>query len=1808
MEIAVQINKIIGWVGAAFFENYLDQLLSTRSSNEEQLAIERSLFRLDQLTASQIAAIVNEILQRPLHQYISLKIPRVLVEGESLPENVLINENAASVRNQSIDNLILLTASSKNDIGDTLAHITIVSAKELRSSCEEWVKATCKLGDITLTDEDEKTFIKAFQGMSDAIELSLVQIAEFCISVRDAIKLHGYSIRNAIGWSLPSIGLPRDTAFFSNAKSFSQSVRPWRSAFEKLAAHRLPLLKYQKPNGQPLDKAEMEERLKDNKDEIDDEVQVVLTKFIEGSIDNVEAIKDLSELEWEQDKVYLIFDRPKEKLKGLADSTLSFFINECDTEDVLSDAWKLHLDELKTRERSNEWNEEDKVFFDLHRHYLEQDTKLYARWEKAIFGQPIECNDFLEGLVSATYQLLAGQEPSNKEKYLRVSVNKQRKAWVEHFNHDVMSYFSVMYRGIYHMMGDKIIWDSPMRNIALSHVLFDFDNFIAQQKERLGKKFKSITSLSRTALQLKFEVALVERHQDTALDKVLKKTQLLWTYTPNHIGMSLADDLGRLLEKGGVACTQVYRRIVSKKGGVQSVSLDDVSTLEATFANDAGSLVPSTSKLMSQRADIKRRIDELWKEKRLSDEQKKEIRDAWDKFETKYPIALEDFLKHGLHSASINEQADAYAYLLDTLLLHACNDVSRGRLVNEVLSVGTVQVIGEQPTLIIPPWHPERLKSLSVRIQRVCALVHHLLESDSIKFGDRNIFFKEFFEELRHPFYPEVAITKVADSISELVTVTSTTNGYSLLERPIKVEAQLSDTSPNIAAKQVRELIERYLSLQPHKISHLRVLLYNIDAADLPLSVIKELSGFFNTEDTDMQCSVSVRHTNTSNLASIYAELVNKSAVDVDLPLVSEISENFISRLRIAVSNKSDYQASVLEFKPFDIAFLFDVVSRTAVLEWLPVTWSEDRPSLEHAPSRWSYRRVAGDGELKATTFLTCPWQTQTGWSYLAAIAAVDKKEAITKEQRLLPARQISLQHPQLAEIIDDAHQQAEWVATYDELLDKRQLQHRDITVVRYRRDSTNGRNMIVSSTADLRLLGTLTRRRLLELGFSLDSQILDEVIERIKKDALSISGQIVLRAARRGVSSGEMLGLILSRYLIADELKILNPNQHAFTTFFLLDDYASWFSQKENRIADLLAISIQEVEDDIRIYVAVVESKYVTYEGVADARRSSKTQLMSTLMAFSDALFGDPSRLDRDVWLARLSDLLVDSDVPIGHTTLLERARIAIREGRVSISLRGYSHVFVHSADIAQQGSISTQEQLDGSYGIQAWQEVFDRNALRSLVTAYINQEDSAPIRTLLGSDEPWEIAKFNKPAPRVNWVVNINRSPISLSEDATLQEAKLPISDTETQIAPKDAAQKNLDSIPQTSDIAVVIEPQEKETASISSTGMGAFDQLISAKKTSQSNTDSEREIWAEQVTKNLKKALNGWGFQVNVLGTRLTPNGCLVRLAGSDRLRIEDIESKRTQLLTTHAINVVTVQPKPGEIVVTIASDKRQSVSLWDLWARRQLNRNSAGMNVSFVIGVQEVNGELLYLNLGGDFAGLSGHEPHSLVAGATGSGKSVLLQVLLLDIAATNTKDLAQIILIDPKMGVDYAALGDLPHMREPIITTKERSTEVLANLVEEMESRYRLFAQAKARDLATYNTKVLAQDRLPMVFLVHDEFADWMFDDAYKEAVGAAVQRLGVKARAAGIHLIFAAQRPDKDVMPMQLRENLGNRLILKVASEATSKIALDRAGAERLLGRGHLAAKLSGELIFAQVPFVSDEDIGAIMSSISTAK
>ncbi|NCG53486.1 FtsK/SpoIIIE domain-containing protein [Serratia fonticola] len=1791
-------DRIIGRVGA--------DILAKRISNSGQSDEAVALFRLDKLSPSQIAAVARAILADiDLLAKVDLRIPEALVQGQELPAEILIQHNAGFVRNNAeTDRLAILTANgNEHNLSDTLGHVMAIGAKEMRAEADSWVEAALHSGGLSPVQEDRDIFQAALIGLLASSELSLAQLGEFCSEIVVAISVNGLAIRHGIGFALPKVGLPRDTAFFSNSKTYSKLHSPWKKAFTKLFVQRAPLLKKLKKNGLALDLDELRERLQENLSEIPDEAKRALEAFIESPVGDIDTAIQLSNFEWESDGIYLIFDKPKERLLRLSDATIQFFDHDCELENSLSEDGRKLLEDLKARERRADFNEDDEEFFIKHRRLLEQDPKLCSRWEKALYGKPIECHDFFDGFARVVHNLYAGVRESNGTCFLRFTVTKGRKEWRERFNYDAGSFFSSMYRGLKELMGSQIDWKvERMGNANLPDPLFDYESFFSKEKEHHSNKknkIKPSSSLSRVALQIKFDVALVQRSKE--MEIILAKTQLLWSYRPTSIGLSMTGDMRRLIEKGAVGSTEVSRKLVSKKGGIQSVSLLDTGSLEATFARDTGSLVPPSNRLRSQRVEIKKRIQELADAGRLTSDQRDEIRAAWDIFEEDYNQAMRDFVDSGLHSEAVMQQAESFGALLTALLEHARGDICRARLVSEVLAIGTVKVVGDNPALIIPPWHPERMKALAVKTRRVAGFAKHLLSSESILFSDREIFMREFSDEIAHPFYPEIGVL-VRTGAPILVSESSTVNGYSLLEAPTRgVADTMTDVDPTSAAKQARELLERYVGLQPHEASNLNVVLYNADAAELPLATIREISSM--QTHGKLQCSVSMRHSNQSKLRSVYGELVNKVDDAPDLPVVSETSDNFISKLRISVTPLSATPIKNNQgFKPFDIAFLHDVVTRAAKEDWLRVDWTNDRSSLEHAPSRLSYRSVSGENELKSATFLTCPWQTASGWAYVSAVAAVCRQTDALPNERRLPVRLISLQDPDLAVMIKDAHDLAEWVATYDELLDKRQLQHNNITIVRYRRSSTNGRNIIVSSTSELRLLSVLVRRRLEELSLQLEEEELSGIAEKAKRDALSISGDIVLRAAKRGTSAGEMLGLVFSRYLLVEEFKHVSANCQTLTAYFLLDDYALWLSQPESRIADILALNVEEVDEKIRVSIVIVESKYVGADGLAKARRDSKDQLLATLSMFREALFGDPGRLDRDIWLSRLANMLIDAEIPPGMTGLMERARAKLREGDVEISLYGYSHVYIHTPDA---GSCSASEQvlLEEIAGVQAWQMIVDRPELRKIAACYSKGYGVVEAFATMGVQLPWGSNKFQKPAPRVAWLTSVEQLR---SASTVLEIDNLPLIEEDCNSQKSSTVLDSLCSTEQESNVLADANENEPHPF-LEFTNYGEeLSKLVASKYAGEAKADAERESWAQEVTKKLRIALNGYGLQASVISTRLTPNGCLVRLAGSDRLRVEDIENKRTQLMTTHAINLVTVQPKPGEIVVTIAGLKRQSVSLWELWARRELNRNMAGINTSFLLGVQEVNGALLYLNLGSEFGGLSSHEPHSLVAGATGSGKSVLIQALLLDIAATNPKNLASIILIDPKMGVDYAPLADLPHMREEIITTKEHAKEVLAFLVEEMEDRYREFAKARARDLSTYNGKVSHEERLPMVFLIHDEFADWMFDDEYKSAVGAAVQRLGVKARAAGIHLIFAAQRPDKDVMPMQLRENLGNRLILKVASEATSKIALDRTGAELLLGKGHLAAKLNGEhgLVFAQAPFLSDDDISLAVEAI----
>lgn len=1762
-------SEILGAVGAASLRERLANV-----SDADGVA----RFMLDRLTGQQVAAIVQALLRdAATASRIRIAVPRGLVAGLGVPDEVVTDERTVALRHAEGDRPALLLANTDDDQGASLQDVTLIGAKQLTEEPHLWVQAAS--GGLGLPDGQVAIWESALRGLAATEDWTLHQVSNYVELTRRRVAEESKPLLEALGWALPALQLPRDSAYFLTMRPRDQeSSARWKRQFNKLISERKPLLVKQRPPRQIIEAEELRTQFAAVQNDIPASAHATINAFIEAPPNWRPEAAALSELEWEADGVLQVFSGLRLKKTSLAEETIQFF--DYELPDRLSEADKEYLRQLKEAKSHKEPRDDDREFFEAHREELGRDKSLRAKWERFIFGRPIECADFLEGLLRALERLYGQTQPLGSARSLEIRTTRRTKSqWLE-LNADVATAFCVRYRGLPALVGSGVKWDTSY--------LFEYAELLESAAKR--KRYKRNVSVSRTSLQIKFDVTLKVGDSSLADSTTV---QLIWMGRPDAIGIELPADLERLAKRP-LTLSSVARQPVSRKGSLQSISLTDVLTLQPAFRQDSGSLVPRADVADDLAKSFPRALKQATDSGRVTAGGAAAIGLAFARFAELYSGAINGWTDQGLADKRILEQADAYGQLFGALAQHATGDINRLELWQPVLAVGCVAVTGGQPSAIIAPWHPLRMAASAVKARSVAGLVKHVLSPNEINFGDSRLFFGDLREELAHPYYPEVAVGyQGAEPV--LLAETSTVNDYSLMERPVRDPAEAAtDVDPSEAAREIRTLLERYLELQPHGRSNLSIMLYNCDAAGLPLATVNAL-GSVHDED-EMHCNVLVRHRDRPKLSRIYEDLLERSESDPDALVVSETSRNFMSKLRIGVMLDGGVVRS--GDRHVDVAFLHDVVSRQAREAWFSVPAPPSAPHfLDHVPARWSYRRVTAEDELKATNYLACPRQPAASWAYLDAVAGVIRRQSQNDGEHMLPARQISFQDQSLKGMFDEVHNFAEWVATYDDLLDKRQLAAQNINVIRYRRQRTHGRNMIVSSTSELRLLHVLVLRRLTELSLGLPDDRLGALAQRMIDEACRISGDIVLRAAKRGVSAGELIGLVLSHAIVAEEL-----GSQATIAWFLLDDYARWLGQREEGIADILALSVGEDASGAPTLRAIVtEAKYVGGEAAAEARRVSKQQLRETVHRMEDALFGDPGRLDRDLWLSRIADLLLDGTTAIGKSAALEAVRDGIRQGVAPIDLRGYSHVFVSGAD----GTALSGEQepiADLRCGLQ---EVFAREHVRQLVKAYEARSALAPIRSNLGSERPWDSVEFRHPAPRVSWTVRPEGAPAAPAPTAAVAPATPPpAAPSATKAAPIEVPVAASQAEPP------VVTPAEGPSAPPAPEPLSArssdIASLIQSNTLQRASDTQAEEAWLEGAAQRLRTALLGYGLQAKILGTRLTPNAALIRFMGSDRLRMEDLEARQSALLTTHGLRLVAISPLPGEIVVAVARPQRQTVSLWDVWARRELNRNAAGINTSFVLGLRELDGEILYLNLGSAFGGAQQHEPHTLVAGATGSGKSVLIQGLILDIAATNPSALAQVTLIDPKMGVDYSALERLPHIQGGIVVDQARAIEELDRLVLEMDRRYELFRAQGVRDLRSFNVSAAPHERLPMLFLVHDEFAEWMLTEDYKEAVAASVQRLGVKARAAGIHLIFAAQRPDANVMPIQLRDNLGNRLILKVASVGTSEIALGVKGAESLLGLGHLAARLNGEpgIVFAQAPFLSDEDIGRAVEAI----
>ena len=231
------------------------------------------------------------------------------------------------------------------------------------------------------------------------------------------------------------------------------------------------------------------------------------------------------------------------------------------------------------------------------------------------------------------------------------------------------------------------------------------------------------------------------------------------------------------------------------------------------------------------------------------------------------------------------------------------------------------------------------------------------------------------------------------------------------------------------------------------------------------------------------------------------------------------------------------------------------------------------------------------------------------------------------------------------------------------------------------------------------------------------------------------------------------------------------------------------------------------------------------------------------------------------------------------------------------------------------------------------------------------------------------------------------------------------------------------------------------------------------------------------------------------------------------------------------------------------------------------------------------------------------------PHLLIAGTTGSGKSVGINAMILSLLYRNDPDQLKLMLIDPKM-LEFAAYEDIPHLITPVITEPAKAIAALANMVAEMERRYKLMAEARTKNIENYNEKVkkTGAEAFPFIVVVIDELADLMMSGG--KEVEHSIARLAQKSRACGIHLIVATQRPSVDVVTGMIKANLPSRLSYRVGSRIDSKVILDAMGADSLLGRGDGLFTPPGStgLVRIHAPWNTEEEIDKIVEYIKAQR
>ena len=729
------------------------------------------------------------------------------------------------------------------------------------------------------------------------------------------------------------------------------------------------------------------------------------------------------------------------------------------------------------------------------------------------------------------------------------------------------------------------------------------------------------------------------------------------------------------------------------------------------------------------------------------------------------------------------------------------------------------------------------------------------------------------------------------------------------------------------------------------------------------------------------------------------------------------------------------------------------------------------------------------------------------------------------------------------ARLFNDLHTHCHWVITIERHIAREQIESieagsPDVLSIEEGIGANRLNTIIVSSKSGRELIQTRLIRKLKRLlpsnsDLGSKSEVLSNISRGIYESSRQLSPKLTLEALGVARVTEEILGLTVARNLSESIYPATLKN--GIVAWLSLDEHTDWFGGHGKIRADMCRLTFERCEDgSIEMDILILEGKLrQLYDGYGVQQVKRTSDFFQSILGFSDSF--DARKVDAPMWLELIASAV----------ECLSKGAITVINSKVSSSLTDDLEVKNFTLTAFRAGEVRLRS-VKGVYSACLW-----------------DKEDSRLERTEEGGVTVLK-------STRHHLVELVSVKNIHELNNVEIHSQVIPLTTTppsEFEVVSKQVIDPIENS--QKTSISPNVKVESIKRQGMDAKDLDHFYNVILSCLASHGVSVSPASIAEVPYVEGPASIL----FKVR-------PN------SGIDPRKVSDRGPALKIALELEQEQNISFNIDRGFVTIDVPkrADQRYFVDAKQTWQRWEKPSDA----LTIPIG-EDRYGELVAINFS------SSNSPHLLVAGTTGSGKSEALNTILFGLTKHYSFRELRLLLVDPK-GTELAPFKESKYLEGEIGFEDQDALKLLKLGVEEMQRRYVLFREAGKRSLVEFNSQIEEKDRLPWWLIVLDEYADLTHDPQFKKEIESELKRLAQKARAAGIHVIIATQKPDAQVISTNLRSNLPAQLALKVKSAIESRVVIDESGAENLNGKGDSLLKADGRLIRVQCSRVDPAD------------